>query len=135
MAREHGKSGRVLMSTSAASVPAVVALNEWTLSLATDQVEVTSFGDANKTYVQGLKDIQGTISGFWESTSDQLFLAADSATGTLMYLYPDAVSHAVAYWYGLANLSASISVSATGANSISGQFTARGNWTRAWTTS
>ena len=135
MAREHGKAGRVMMSASSTTVPVTVVLSEWTLNMATDQVEVTSFGDANKTYVQGLKDLQGTISGFWESASDQLFIAADSSTGTLMYLYPDVTNHPVAYWYGLANMSASISVSATGANSISGTFSARGAWTRAWVTS
>jgi len=124
-----------MMSTTGTGVPAVVALSEWSLNMATDQVEVTSFGDANKTYVQGLKDLQGTISGFWESTSDTLFQASDSTTGSLMYLYPDATNHAVDYWYGLANVSASITVSATGANTISGTFSARGSWTRAWVTS
>ncbi len=135
MARESGKTGRVLMSTSSTAVPAVVVLSEWTLNMSTDQFEVTSFGDSNKTYVQGLKDLSGTISGFWESTSDALFLAADSSTGSLMYLYPDATNHAVDYWYGLANVSASITVTVGGANTISGTFSARGSWTRAWVTS
>jgi hypothetical protein len=50
--------------------------------MATDKVEVTSFLDANKTYVQGLKDISGALSGFWEDSQDALFDAASRPRST-----------------------------------------------------
>lgn len=119
------------MATTGTGVPVVVVGAAWDLNMDVDQVEVTSFGDFNKTFVTGLKNLQGTFSGFWDSLSDTLFQAADSTTGSLMYLYPDAVNHPGWYWYGLGNVSASIASSATGAVTFNGSFSARGSWTRA----
>ena len=95
--------------------------------MATDKVEVTSFGDANKTYVQGLKDLTGTLSGFWDETDTKMFNAADSTTGCKLYLYPssDAISK---YFYGPAWLDASINVGVNGAVTMSGNFSANGSW-------
>ena len=132
MAKEHGKYGRVLMSTSAAGGVAAVSMAEWALNLATDQVEVTSFGDSNKTYVTGLKDLQGSFSGFLDTSDQTLFQAADSTDGCKLYLYPDATNNAGKYWYGLANVSASITDPVSGALAITGTFSARGSWTRLW---
>lgn len=132
MAREHGYKGRVLLSTSPAGSPEVIVLQSWSLDMAQDQQEVTSFGDANKTYVTGLPDLSGQFAGFLDTADDRLFKAAASTTGANLYLYPDATNNAGKYWYGLANISASISTSAQAAIAISGNFTARGSWTRIW---
>lgn len=130
MARYHGKGGVVYMSTSAAGAAVNVAsLSEWSLDFATDKVEVTSFGDANKTYVQGLKAVQGSISGFWEDSQDQLFDAADSADGVKVYLYP-ASNAATVYFYGPAWVDASITQGVNGAVQISANFVANGAWAR-----
>ena len=132
MAKEHGVGGRAMVSTSGSGSAVAVSLTQWTLNMATDQVEVTSFGDANKTYVQGLKDLQGALSGFLELTDQTLFQGADSTDGVKMYLYPNFTNHPNKYWYGTANLSASIDVGSGGAVAISAQFTARGAWGRNW---
>lgn len=118
------------MSTTGSGAVAVVSMAQFDIDMAQDQAEVTSFGDANKTYVTGLKDLKGTFSGFWDSADDTLFQAADSADGAKLYLYPDASNFPARYWYGTANISAKISVSATGAIAVSGAFSARGSWTR-----
>src|SRR5690606_4135224 len=104
-------------------------LSSWSLNMATDKQEVTSFEDANKTYVQGKKDISGQFSGFWDSTYDALFDAADSTDGVKLYLYQsaDAISK---YFYGPAWLDASIEVGVDGAISVSGTFMANGSWGR-----
>jgi hypothetical protein len=107
----------------------MISLSAWTLNMATDKVEVTAFGDANKTYVQGLRDITGTISGWWDSADDALFDASESADGMKLYLYP-ASTAATIYFYGPAFIDASINVSATGAVSVSGNFAASGSWGR-----
>jgi len=130
MARYHGKSGGVYGSTTGAGVAAPLAsLSKWSLSMATDKVETTSFNDPNKTYVQGLKDVKGTFSGFWDNADDSLFDGADSADGVRLYLYP-ATSYQQAYFYGPAWLDASIDVDVNGAVTVTGNFVANGAWGR-----
>ncbi len=130
MAKYHGKSGVVYMSsTGSGTAVNVASLTEWSLNMATDKVETTSFGEANKTYVQGLKDIQGTISGFWEDSQDALFDAADSTDGVKIYLYPSRDA-ATIYFYGPAWVDASISDSVSGAVTVSANFSANGSWGR-----
>lgn len=126
----HGKSGVVYMSTTGSSAAVnVVYLSDWSVSFATDKVETTAFGDANKTYVQGLKDISGKLSGFFDSATDQLFDAADSTDGVKIYLYPSS-NAATVYFYGPAWVDAEISCPVGGAVTISGSFAANGSWGR-----
>lgn len=132
MSRLHGKTGRILMSTTGSGAAVVVTQSQWDLDMAQDQADVTSFGDGNKTYVTGLKDLKGSFSGFIETSEETIFAAADSADGAKLYLYPDATGSPSKYWYGTANISAKISVSASGAIATSGSFSARGTWTRIW---
>jgi hypothetical protein len=130
MARYHGKSGVVYLSTTgAAAATTIASLSAFSLDLSTDKVETTSFGDLNKTYVQGLKDIKGTFSGFLDDTALSLFTSADSTDGVKLYLYPSSASPTV-YWYGPAWLDASIAVPVAGANTVSGNFVANGAWGR-----
>lgn|SRR5262245_42511971 len=93
------------------------------------KVEVTAFLDPNKVYVQGLRDIKGTISGWWDSADDSLFDASESADGMKLYLYPATTAPSI-YFYGPAFIDASLNVSATGAVSVSGNFVAAGAWSR-----
>jgi hypothetical protein len=126
----HGKSGVVYLSaTGSGTAIAAVQLSAWTLNMATDKVETTAFGDVNKTYVQGLKDISGTLTGFWDSATDQLFDAADSADGVKLYLYPSGNAPTI-YFYGPAWLDSSINVEGGAAVTISGSFSANGAWGR-----
>jgi hypothetical protein len=130
MSRYHGKGGVVYMSTSGAGTAVQVAsLSEWSLDRTTDTVEVTSFGDANKTYVQGLPDVQGGLSGFWEDSQDALMDASDSADGVKMYLYPSSLAPSI-YFYGPAWVNASIGVDSNGAVKLTGKFKANGSWGR-----
>src|SRR5678815_365084 len=107
----------------------MVSLSAWTLDMSTDKVEVTAFQDPNKTYVQGLRDIKGTISGFWDSADDSLFDASESADGMKLYLYPASTAPTI-YFYGPAFIDASINVSSTGAVTVTGNFVASGAWSR-----
>jgi hypothetical protein len=130
VARYHGNKGVVYGSvTGTGTAVNMVSLSAWTLDMATDKVEVTAFGDLNKTYVQGLRDIKGTLSGFWDSSDDSLFDASESADGMKLYLYP-ASTAATIYFYGPAFIDASINVSVSGAVSVSGNFVANGSWSR-----
>ena len=130
MARYSGSKGVVYLSTTAGGVAiAAISLSQWTLDRKTDKVEVTAFGDLNKQYVQGLPDIQGTLSGFFDSADDALFDGADSADGVKLYLYPSSLATSI-YHYGPAWLDASIDVDVKGACSVSGSFVAAGSWGR-----
>lgn len=130
MARSHGNKGVVYASlTGSGTAVNVISQSAWTLDMATDKVEVTAFGDANKTYVQGLRDIKGTITGFWDSADDTLFDGSDSTDGVKLYLYPTSVTPTV-YFYGPAWLDASINVSVSGAVTCSASFVANGSWSR-----
>ena len=130
MARYHGAKGVIYGSTTGTGAAVnLISLSKWSLDMATDKVAVTAFGDLNKTYVQGLRDIKGTISGFWDSTDDSLFDASESADGMKLYLYP-ASTAATIYFYGPAWMDASIDVDSAGAVTVSGNFVANGAWGR-----
>lgn len=128
MAAYHGKKGRVMMSTSDSDDAVVVALlNNWSLDMSVDRAEVTAFGDQNKTYVQGLPDVSGQLSGFWDDESDALYDASRASGGVKMYLYPSE-DNLTKYFFGLAFVDFSISVGVSEAVAISGSFAAAGNW-------
>jgi hypothetical protein len=126
----HGKTGVVYMSASGAGTASnVVQLTKWSLQRDTDKVDVTSFNDPNKIFVQGTPNLQGSLSGWWDSDSDQLFDAAESTTAVKMYLYPSANASTV-YFYGTAWVDASIDVDNSGAVSLSANFVAASGWSR-----
>jgi hypothetical protein len=128
MAVYHGKSGVVYLSTTGTGTAQnVSSLSAWTLDLDTDLVETTAFGDANKTYVQGLRNIQGTISGFWNDAETKLFTASTSSDGCKLYLYPSA-NATTKYAYGPAWLSVSVDTGVGDAVTISADFSANGSW-------
>jgi hypothetical protein len=129
MARAAGRNAAVYVSPNGTGVAVSISgLSKWTLTRDTDAIPVTAFGDANKTYVQGLPDLKGTLAGFWDSASDPLYAAGISADGTKLYLYPDRLNTPTVYDYGPAWLNTSIDVDVNGAVSISGNFMANGSW-------
>lgn len=130
MAKYHGKNSLVYISTTGTGAAASVGkLSEWSLDMPTDKVEVSTFDDLNKTYVQGFKDVSGSLSGFWDDTVDTLYAAGDSADGCKIYLYPS--SNALTkYWYGPAWLDASISSGISAAVAVKATFSANGSWGR-----
>ncbi len=77
----HGMHGEIQIG-SGSPLAVIGSLNAWTISGTRDKVDVTSFGDTNKTSLAGLKDGSGTFAGFFDTTYiRQLLDAADSATG------------------------------------------------------
>lgn len=130
MAKYHGQGGRVYLATTGSGTAVqAVGLSSWSLDQPTDRVEVTAFEDANKTYVQGKKDISGEFSGFWDQTDDSLFDGAESTDGVKLYLYPSKDAPTF-YFYGPAWLDSSIECGVDGAVTISGSFQAAGAWGR-----
>jgi hypothetical protein len=131
MARYHGKKGRILASTTGTGTATPLSsMASWTLNMETDKEETTSFGDANKTYVQGLADISGDFSGFFDDSDAALYTGAASADGVKLYLYPDYTNAPTKYWYGPAWLDFSVEAPVDGAVTVSGSFAANGSWGR-----
>jgi hypothetical protein len=134
MARIHGKHGQVMLDPEPATTPPVsptplADINDFTLDLSTQRVEVTCFGDTNIRRVTGLPDFAGTLGGFWNSaTSPALFNVILSMLPAWLRLIPDSTD-ATFFFEGLANIDGSIKVSATGAVSFSGKWDAADNWT------
>ena len=126
MARYHGKQGQVKIGPKI-----VLSLNKWNLDLATDKADVTAFGDSNKVYVQGLKDLKGSVSGWFDSAEDALFVAADATSPITMELLP--VSSSTIKWTGPAWLDAAIDCPVNGPVTVSGDFVAAGAWSRTFT--
>ena len=126
----HGKEGIVAMKmTSGGAYVAIGNISDYTLNMATDKVETTSLGDANKRYVVGLKDLSGSFTAFWDRLTDDIFDAADSLTGCFLAFYPS--SGSAQGWEGPAWLDASIKGGVTSAVTIDATFVANGAWTRA----
>ena len=117
--RKHGRNGAIHVDGVL-----VAAKAEWTLNLARDTVEVTAFGDTNKVYVVGLKDVSGTYAGFLDLSGD-LMLTAAGEDAKLISLYGDDTT---LVGEGSGFIDASITCSNTDAVRISGNFRASGPW-------
>lgn len=128
MARHSGRNGRVLMSIDGNEPDAILSLNAWNIDATTDTIEVTSFGDTNRVYVQGLPNLTGSFSGFWDDDETKLFIGARSSDGVFLYLYPDTANNPGSYFYGPAWINASISTGVGDAVTISCDFSANGAW-------
>lgn len=129
--RISGSHGQVKMDptgTGGVGLVLVANLNKWTLNLATDKIDVTCFGDANKVYVQGLPDIKGTIGGVYDSGDLSIFNVALGTTAALLNLFPSSLDTAT-FFGGKAWLDSAIDVDAKGAVTITSNFVAAGPWT------
>ena len=128
MAAYAGKKAVVYLSTTGSgNATNVIKLNKWSIDASTDKIEVTAFGDTNKTYVQGLPDIKGTVSGFWDDTESKVTTGAASTDGVKLYLYPSSDAP-TKYKCGPAWLDQSFDIGADGAVQITGNFVANGSW-------
>jgi len=127
-----GRDGQVLWDATGASpgTPvAIISLNNFKLSIKTDRIDVSCFGDVNRVYVPGLKDISGSVAGYWNSEELALVEAADQVTPGLLKLVPH-TTEPTFFWSGPAYMDADIDTSVDGAPALSGTFSAAGPWVR-----
>lgn len=128
MAILSGRYGKVLYDKTGTGTPAqIISLNAWKADMKTDYEEVTCYGDTNKVYVPGLKDVSGTVGGFWNSAELGLFDAANAATPGKLQLVMNS-NEPTFMLEGLAYMDASIDASLS-APKVSGTFKAAGPWT------
>jgi hypothetical protein len=123
----HAKDGAIYMSTTKAGPLDLVALlNKYTLDMSCDYVDTTPFGAQNKSSVKGLPSYKGSFEGFWSEEDDTLFVAAKSADGCMLQIFPK--DGGTKNWGGPAWVDASVDGSTTTAVTIKGTFSANGNW-------
>jgi hypothetical protein len=123
-----GRYGQISYDPLGVTPVPLIALNAWKLSQKTDYEDVTCFQDLNKVYVPGLKDISGTIGGYWDSTDLTLFEAVDATTPGMLLLTPN-TNEAGFGWKGKAYLDADIDATVKGAPKVSSTFKAAASWT------
>ena len=124
-----GRNGQVLYDSvpaSPISPTAIASLNSWKLSLKTDYEEVSCFGDTNKVYIPGLRDISGSFGGFWNSAELAVIRATSATTPGALKLVPNS-TEATFYFTGLAYLDADLDCSLS-APKLTGNFRAAGPW-------
>lgn len=123
MAKIHGRSGRLYVDLAGgAAASPVTNLTKWTFDAATDKVEGTSMGDANKNYLAGLPDAKGTFNGFYDDASPQTYTAASDGLARKFYLYPNTAT--AQYWFGTALFDFSATGGVSEAVAISGSWAA-----------
>ena len=124
MARIAARNGRLYANlTSGGTAEPIAFLNNWSLNFQVDNIEVTAFGDSNKTYVAGLPDAQGSYAGWYDTATVQLYTAATDGIARKFYLYPDNSSTGQ-YFFGTAVFDMNVSAAVDGAVEISGDFSA-----------
>lgn len=127
MSKLHGKNGAIYLGGPKGTGVKVSQRNEWALNLNRDYVDATVFGEPNKTYLVGLKDISGTFAGILDTSGD-VALAATDSDAILCYLYADDTTDPVLVGAGLALFDAAVNCSNTDAVRITGNFRAGGPW-------
>ncbi len=129
MAILSGRNGTIQYDAAAASPASFTTLtsvNSWKLSLKTDYEDVTCFGDSNKVYVPGLRDVSGSMGGFWNSSQTTIIDASSATTPGLLRLTPNSTEPTF-YFEGLAYIDADIDCSLS-APKVSATFKAAGTW-------
>lgn len=128
----HGKNGAIYLGGPKGTGVKVATKAAWTLQRNRDYVDATVFGEANKTYLAGLPNVQGTFAGILDVSGDLLLNAATSESQT-MYLYADdnpfTTTTVVLVAHGPALIDASVDASNTDAVRITGEYRAQGSWT------
>jgi hypothetical protein len=131
MSIKTGRNGLVKWDatpTSPTNQQSIASINAWKLSLKTDYEDVSAFGDSNKVFIPGLRDLSGTIAGFWNSSDVTLVQASNQSTPGFLELIPNSDSDEAWFTFsGLAYMDAEIDCSLS-APKISGSFRAAASW-------
>lgn len=117
----HGKNGAIYINGQK-----VTNKTEWSLNMARDYADVSTFKDVNKVYAAGLMDISGTFAGLLDVDGD-LAISSNDGVAYTVALYAEDSTTLVAT--GPAFVDASVTASISDAVRVSGNFKAAGAWT------
>ena len=128
MSRHSGRHGQVLLNAVGTQPAVVASLNNWKLSYKTTKLDVTAYGDANKTSIPDLPAITGTFAGFWDDSETKPYSTAKASAGGYFYGYPDITNAPTKYAYGPIYCDCDIDVPVSGPVTEAGTFEAAGDW-------
>jgi len=128
MAKRHGRNGQIQIGVGGSPLPIIGSLNSWSISFTRDKVDVTSFQDQNKSYLVGLKDVSGSIEGFFDTAYIRALMdASDSDDGCSIRITPSTDDPGF-YYEGPAWLDLTNTGSVSDAIKVTANFSANGNW-------
>jgi hypothetical protein len=128
MAIKTGRYGKVSWDPAGGTtLVQIISLNSFTINAETEMEDVSCYGDTNRVYLPGLKNLQGDLGGFWNSSDTALWKAADSPTPGTLQLMPNSTEPGF-FWQGLAYMNASLDASLA-APTVTGSWSAAGPWT------
>jgi len=117
----HGKDGAIYVDGQK-----IADKVEWSLQMTRDYADVTTFRDGNKVYAAGLRDVQGSFAGFYDTSGDLGISKADGTAYTVQVWAKDGVTKV---GEGPAYLDASVTAKTSDAVRVQGNFRAAGTWT------
>lgn len=124
MARMAGRFGRVYLGvTTGAAASPLLNVASWSLSAATDKIDVTAMGDTGKVNVAGLPDYTGDVGGFMDDTTATTYQAAVDGLDRAFYLYPS-LNVPTNYFFGRIFVDASFNSTVGGAVEMTGSWAA-----------
>lgn len=124
----HGKNGAIYVGGAKGTGTKVAAKSGYTLNLGRDYVEATVFGDANKTYLTGLRDISGTWEGFMDVSGDMLVNLSGEDEEDIYLYADDRDGEEILLAWGPGLFDASIETTNSDAVRARGNFRAAGSW-------
>jgi hypothetical protein len=128
----HGKNGAIYIGGPKGSGIKVTSKTEWTLNLGRDYVDSTVFGDVNKTYLVGLRDVQGQFAGLLDTSGD-IMINQTTSDAVDIYLYADDTNlnptgQPILIAFGPGLVDGSITAANNDAIKATGNFRAAGAW-------
>lgn len=125
MARFHGRFGRVYLglADSSATAEPLPFIATWSLSAATEKINVTALGDTTVVNVAGLPDASGEFGGFMDDTATPTYQMALDGLPRRFYLYPT-LNTPTLYFFGTVFVDASFNAGVSGAAEMSATWAA-----------
>jgi len=111
-----------------ATLKQVASLDNFKVSFKTNKIDVTVFGVSNKLYVPGLRDVDGTVAGFWDSDETALWDATLANSPGYLKLIPNN-NEPLFYFAGKSYLDASMDCAVEGAPKVTSTIIAASAWT------
>jgi hypothetical protein len=124
VARIAGRNAAIYVgATTSAQASPLTYQNSWSMSFESEKIDVTAFGDSNKSYVAGIADAMGEFSGFYDDSSAQTLTAAVDGLSRKFYLYPTSNTTST-YFFGTIFVDFSINAEVAGAVEVSAKWNA-----------
>lgn len=131
MGRFAGRNGRIYLDIAGGgSASALPFIAKWSIKFATDRFDVTAMGDLNKTYVAGLPDASGDVSGWMDNATKQTYTGAVDGLARAQYIYPDLTNTAGLYFFGTALVDFNVDGDVGAAVALSMSWSAASTWQR-----